>query len=258
MDLTILRTYVLRGLKKLPGIEATVDEIDDTINFVQETYIQPVWFRAGEAFDTTRGEETVSGEDNDLDATNKIYTADYKPFKRGSVTVYEDEEESEEDFTIDYENGTITFDEAQTGAITVDYTAHEVITLSDLASDIYKVDFIRCITDGLPGYPVKLVEADDTMYSQSAAIQSGEEKLWLRNIDGDEILKIAYWKKLTSLSASNSTPEIASKWHDLYWMGTLAQFDLNQMPMFLDRLKAFEIERRGFTNTRAFKIEMIW
>ena|GEM_PF-5767598 len=254
MDLTVLRNYVLQRFPKLD-----LHEVDDTFNLVQETYIQPAWFSGGEAYYTTRGEQTVTGEDNDLDATGKIYTATYKPLQRGTVTVYADGEEAEANYTVDYDAGTVTFDEAQTAAITVDYTALEVLTvLTDLAGDIYEIDFVRDITDGLPGIPVRVVETDNTLYSITPVIQKTETELYLLNIEGSKILKFAYWKKLTMLSSSNATPEISSEWHDLYWLGAVAQFDLNRMPVFLDRLEAFKRERRRFANTRAYKVETIW
>ena len=257
MDLTFIRDRVYRQLLRFPN-SPKVDafDIDDAVNYVQDTYIQLAALKEGFADYITTGEQTITGE-KPKTTDNTTYTAAYKPFKYGTVTVYVDEEKKEDGFTINCEDGTVVFGAATTD-VTIDYTAHEVIDKADLASDIYKIEFIRDITNGLPGTDVAFVSSDDTLFK---GVQETDGKLYFREIKAGSVYRFYYWKKLPRIGTAAGevlTPEIPEQWHDLYWMGAVAQFIPDYLAVFMGRLGDFASDRRDKTGQRAYRVKMIW
>lgn len=272
MDLTILRNYCLREIKKLPSPhnKVTIEEIDDAINLVQETYIQPVALKKGTADYVARGEKVIAEEE--LSTTDDLtYGAEFKPFKYGTVKVYVDEskvnpidEEGNTVFTINHSDGEVVFEDSQTGKeVTANYTAHEIIEKASLTSDdIYKITNVRDITYSMPGQEVAFYGVNDTPYMGARSIQEQESSLHFKNIEKNTVLRFYYEKKLKPLGEDPenevTVPEIPAGWHNLYWMGALAQFDMERLPMFLDRLEAYTREQRDIKDTYATRVKNAW
>ncbi len=270
MDLTTIRNRVLSEIKKLPPPhnKATIDDIDDAINLVQETYIQPVSLEKGKVDYTARGEVTVTGEEPTT-TDDLTFHSEYKPFKHGTVKVFVDGEEvapvdenGDTVFTVKYNEGAIVFEASQSGKdVTVNYTAYEVVEKNSLADDIYKINAIRDITHSFPGIEVNYFNVNDAEYPGIRSIQEYKDSLHLNNIDKDTVLRLFYDKKLKPLGNGDGeviTPEIPSGWHDLYWIGALAQFDMGRLSMFLDRLEAYAREQRDIKDTSATRVKSIW
>jgi len=69
-----------------------------------------------------------------LDTTYKVYYGPHRPWKSGSVTVYvEGVEVSSDDYALDLDAGTITFDSALTSSddVTVDYIHYPTMVFAD-------------------------------------------------------------------------------------------------------------------------------
>ena len=219
------------------------DKVDAKINLAQRQYIQPVARLPGEAYYTTTAEEIVEGEKlTTLD--NLTYTSAYSPIKRGSLTLYdasggEIEEDDANYPTIDYDAGSIVFAIAEPD-VTADYTNVVVTTLTDIATDVYRINFIADITSGTRWDNVEMLPDFD---ADGPGVRLSNGKLYFHGINEDQTFLIGYHVKLTDLSATNATPEIDEQWHDLYWMGAVAMLNPQYMPMFLDRLKEFKLDR---------------
>ncbi len=267
MELTVIRDKVLTRLIKMPYPVDTfsVDEVDDAINYVQDTYIQPAALVQARADHTVRGDLSVEDESNALDATNTIYTATHSPFKHGTFVIVKADgtqvtsDQAGFEHTVDYETGQVVFDAAQTAAITVTYVAEERLPLSDLAADIYEIDYIRDITRGLPGLDVSLLEPYDNFRYQGVQLYNGVLKF--RNIDARSVLRFYYYQRLSRLGSGPGevdVPEIDARWHDLYWKGAIAQFDETKYPLFMNRLSAFELERIDEVRQVPVRQKMNW
>lgn len=220
------------------------DYVDAKINLAQRQYIQPVARVPGEAYYTTTAEEIVEGEALTTADGGLTYSFTYTPVRRGSLTIYDasgDEiEEGAANYpTVDYDNGTLTFAVAEAG-VTADYTNVVVVALSTIATDIYRINFIVDITSSTIWNNVNNLPDFE---AEKPGVRLFNDKVYFHGLAEDRTLLFGYHKKLTDLSATNQTPEIEEQWHDLYWLGGIALIDLNRMPLFLDRLREFKLDR---------------
>ena len=258
---------MLRKLNNLPHPYdiVTADEVDDALNHVQDVYIQPVALIEGRVDYTTRGEQTIIDEDNPLDTTDTVYTATWSPFKYGTnVIVKVDDVIVETDavgfeHTVDYEAGTVTFAAPQTGNVEVSYTAEEIVDVADFATDIYEFDMIRDLTHGLPGREVRLLRSHNLRDRSGVLLY--DDQLYFREIERNRIFRFFYFRKLSRLgpgAGEVTTPEIDPRWHDLYWLGALTQFDERTVPIFMAKLNDFTVEREDKTRQRPIKMDLNW
>jgi hypothetical protein len=260
MDLTQIRAKIIA----LSGIR-DVFTVDDAINQAQRQYIQPIAKLPGLANIVAPGQRTVVGEDNALDVTNTIYTTTYKPLLPGSVQVLVGGTLREDDatgytYTIDYENGTVTFDAAQTDAVTVNYTTENSIKLTDIAADIYLLSAVKWVNGGNRYAEIPLLPAEDSI---SAGLRRYNDRVYLQGYPGEMHLAVQYWRLLSDFGTATgqiTTPQIAALWHDLYWVGALAVLNpTGYMALFLNRLEAYEREQhRTFNPPGARMKPMRW
>ena len=239
MDLTEIRNRVMEKTGN-----SNPDYIDSEINMVQRQYIQPIARVPGEAYYTTEAEKTVEGE-NLTTADNLTYTSKHSPIKRGSLTLYDadgDEiKESDANYpAVNYDAGSMIFDAGEPD-VTADYTSVVVVSLTDIANDIHRINFIADITNGTRWDNVNLL-LDFDACSHGVRVSNG--KVYFHGITEGRTLLFGYHVKLTDLSATNVTPEIDEQWHDLYWLGAAAMINPERYyALFQDRLREFKLDR---------------
>ena len=221
-----------------------VDHVDAELNFVQRQYIQPYARLPGEAYLTTGQERNVTGEELTTADGGITYTTEYKPIRRGSLVLYEASgDEIEADATnyptVDYDTGTLTFSIAEPD-VTADYHNVVVADVSDVATDIYRIQFISDITTGTRWRNIPLLRDFDT---GAAGIRFFNSKFYFHGVSPGRTFLVGYHKVLTDLSVAHQEPEIDERWHDLYWLGAIAMTDPDLYPQFVERLKAFREDR---------------
>ena len=217
------------------------DFIDSEINFVQRQYIQPIARIEAEVYYHTSEAKQV--ESTALASTDYlVYQAEHYPIKPYSENVYIASVETTRGAatypTMDYEAGTFTFPSTHAD-VTADYETLVVERTSDIATDIYELNFISDVTDGTRWPGVNLLNDFET---QEPGIRRHNDRLYFHSINGERTLKIGYHKEITDLSETNATPEIDAQWHDLYWLGACAMIDPQYYGLFTDRLREYKLE----------------
>lgn len=131
-------------------------------------------------------------------------------------------------------------------------TANETI---DLPGDAYRLNFIHDTTIADRGSNVPLLKDSDTN-AYGARYHSG--KLILLGIAAGRNLQIAYYRRLHDLGEGAGevlTPGIPEQWHDLYWLGAVAMFDMDRFYiLFQDRLREFKLDRINETRPYGARI----
>lgn len=120
----------------------------------------------------------------------------------------------------------------------------ELDVATDIAADVYRLNFIRDITINERGTPVPLL-MDSKTSAYGARYHNG--MLFLSGVQAERDLFIAYYRRLSPLGEGAGeviVPEIPEQWHDLYWMGAAAMIVPERFyQFFVDRLREFERER---------------
>lgn len=144
----------------------------------------------------------------------------------------------------------------------VEYTTtedNEEIAISTLGTDIYKIDFVRDVSYYEPGSRIEVINTEDTLLER--CIRRTENTLYLYNIDAGTKLNFYCHQKLKKIGPGEGetlTPEINEAWHDLYWLGALAEFDISILPVFMQRLSVFTSDRREKTGQKYFMVRKAW
>lgn len=199
MDLTDLRQRVIRETRILPN-PPSVEDIDDALNMVQRTYIQPI-------------------------------------AKQECTSTYTTTE------TDDLEFVKIT--------------------------DMYQLRFVQDETAGTPGFPVTILNQDETQGNEGDRYQGlriHADTIYIQNYDAGIKLKFYYYSRLKDLGTGGTettVPEIHEQWHDLYWLGAASwYYPQNQMLLntFYQRLDAFREDRlkRGRGDRRTQRTVKMW
>ena len=136
-------------------------------------------------------------------------------------------------------------------------TAREVL-LSDIAPDIYRLDFVQDITTGEESVREIPILNDDDLHNYGIRVL-GDASIVLQNVSLGRTLRFFYQKRLRELGTYSGMvvePDIDPQWHDLYWMGAVAEFDHRRESRFRDRLRDFERDRNKRRRPAGWHVRM--
>ena len=142
---------------------------------------------------------------------------------------------------------------------TADYTpTDEEVSLADVASDIYRLDFVQDITNGADSTTTIDILNDDDLTGYGIRLL-GDDSIVLQNVSLGRTLRFFYQKRLRDLgtyAGMVAEPDIDPQWHDLYWMGAVAEFDERRAARFYDRLEAFKRDRNKRRRPAGWHVRM--